>query len=105
MTTELFIAWTTVGSEAAAKKLAHKIVEKSLAACVQIEGPVQSVYHWNEAVQEESEWRLMIKFTGEQSDRLNDSIREFHPYDIPEWIVTKADRVAPGYLKWASKSH
>ena len=101
METLLLIGWTTVDSEKAAESLARKMVEQGLAACVQIDGPVQSVYKWKDAVQSEREWRLMIKFAEAQSDRLGTFIKENHPYDVPEWIVVWADQIAPDYLKWA----
>lgn len=101
MKTSLYIGWTTVNSEKTAKSLALSIVEQGLAACVQIDDSVQSVYKWEGAVQSECECRLMIKFTEAQSDRLNAFIEENHPYDVPEWVVVSADQVAPDYLKWA----
>lgn len=98
----LLIGWTTVDSEAAAESLAREIVEQGLAACVQIDNSIQSIYKWEGAVQSEREWRLMIKFTAEQGERLSAFIEENHPYDVPEWIVVQADQVSYGYLKWAS---
>ena len=101
MKTSLMIGWTTVDSEAAAESLARGIIEEKLAVCVQIDDAVQSIYRWNGAVQSEREWRLMIKFTTEQSDLLSAYIKTNHPYDVPEWIVVCADQVAHDYLKWA----
>jgi periplasmic divalent cation tolerance protein len=101
METSLMIGWTTVDSEAAAVSLARGIIEQAVAVCVQIDSAIQSIYRWNGAVQSESEWRLMIKFTADQSDRLGDYISANHPYEVPEWIVVRADQVAPDYLAWA----
>ncbi|MGK0176246.1 MAG: periplasmic divalent cation tolerance protein [Zhongshania aliphaticivorans] len=101
METSLMIGWTTVDSEAVAESLARGIIEQEFAACVQIDNAVQSVYRWEGAVQSEREWRLMIKFTAEQSDPLSAYIKANHPYDVPEWVVISADQVAPDYLKWA----
>ena len=101
MKPSLMIGWTTVDSEAAAESLASGIIEQKLAACVQIDAAVQSIYRWKGAVQSEREWRLMIKFTVEQSDPLSAYITANHPYEVPEWIVVCADQVAPDYLGWA----
>ena len=101
METLLLIGWTTVDSETVAESLARGMVEQGLAACVQIEGPVQSVYRWKGAVQSDREWRLMVKFAAGQSERLSAFIKRNHPYDVPEWVVVRADQVAPDYLKWA----
>lgn len=97
----LLIGWTTVDSETAAESLARGMVEQGLAVCVQIDDAVQSIYKWKEAVQSEREWRLMIKFTATQSDRLSAYVEANHPYDVPEWIVVRANEVSPDYLQWA----
>ena len=97
----LFIGWTAVDSETAAESLAYGMVEQGLAVCVQIDNAVQSIYKWKGAVQSEREWRLMIKFTAAQSDRLSAYVEANHPYDVPEWIVVRADGVSPDYLQWA----
>lgn len=97
----LLIGWTTVDSETVAESLAHGMVEQGLAVCVQIEDAVKSIYQWKGAAQSEREWRLMIKFTAAQSDRLSAYVEANHPYDIPEWIVVRADEVSPDYLQWA----
>ena len=101
MDTLLSIGWTTLDSEQAAESLARGMLEKGLVACVQVDGPIRSIYKWESAIQSENEWRLMVKFSTEQSDRLNAFVKENHPYDVPEWIVVQADQVAPDYLKWA----
>lgn len=101
METSLLIGWTTVNAEKAAEILARGMIEQGLAVCVQIDGPIRSIYKWDGAVQSGHEWRLMVKFSAMQSDRINTFIKENHPYDVPEWIVVQADQVAPDYLKWA----
>jgi periplasmic divalent cation tolerance protein len=97
----LLIGWTTVDSEAVAQRLASGLVATRLAACVQIDASVQSVYRWEGAVQSASEWRLMVKFSAARSAELLAYIEAQHPYDVPEWVVVRAEQVAPAYLKWA----
>ena len=65
------IAWTTVDSESAAESLARELIQRGLAACVQVDEPVQSIYKWEGAVQSGREWRLMIKFSAAQNEQLN----------------------------------
>ncbi len=101
----LFIAWTTVDSEASAQRIATDLVERRLACCVQIDAAVRSVYRWEGAVQSGSEWRLWIKFVARHAQRLNTYIEENHPYDVPEWVVVRAEQVAPHYLKWALRAY
>lgn len=97
----LLIGWTTVDSEAAAQTLARGLVEQGLATCVQIDSGVQSVYRWEGKVQSECEWRLMVKFAAARSGEVLAYIEANHPYDVPEWVVVRAEQVAPKYLKWA----
>lgn len=101
MTDTLLIGWTTVDSEAAAQALAKGLVESELAACVQIDAGVQSVYRWEDKVQSEREWRLMVKFAAARSSDVLAYIEANHPYDVPEWVTVRAEDVAPAYLKWA----
>jgi len=104
MKTKLFIGWTTIDSKAAAESLARGIVEQRLATCVQIDGPVQSIYQWQGSLQSEQEWRLMIKFTVKQQDSLEMFIKGNHPYDVPEWVSVQVDRVMHDYLTWTTES-
>jgi periplasmic divalent cation tolerance protein len=90
-----------VDSEAAAQALAKGLVESELAACVQIDAGVQSVYRWEDKVQSEREWRLMVKFAAARSSDVLAYIEANHPYDVPEWVTVRAEDVAPAYLKWA----
>jgi len=103
MSQGLCIGWTTVDSEKAAQRLALELVESGLAACVQIDPGVSSVYRWKGEVRCDAEWRLMIKFTADQTEELERLLYRDHPYETPEWVVVRADHVDPKYLKWARK--
>jgi len=95
------IAWTTVASRPDAEKMAETLIAQRLAACVQVEGPVASFYHWEGKVERGEEFRLMIKFLPEQEKPLTDWIGRHHPYDTPEWVVAEASAVGEKYLSWA----
>lgn len=97
----LLIGWTTVGSEAAAEQLAQALVEAGLAACVQIEAGLVSHYQWEGKHCRESEWRLTVKFAAAKGEALEAYLMEAHPYETPEWVVLRAEAVAPAYLRWA----
>jgi periplasmic divalent cation tolerance protein len=101
MDTTLLIGWTTVDSEAAAQRLAAGLVDQGLAACVQIDAGVQSVYRWQGQLASEREWRLSVKFVAARSSELLAYIEAQHPYDVPEWVTVRAEAVAPAYLNWA----
>lgn len=96
----LLIAWTTVAQRADADTLATATVDAGLAACVQIDGPIASVYRWQGKTETAQEFRLTFKFLPENAAALEHHIREHHPYDTPEWVVVAASHVAEKYLSW-----
>lgn len=97
----MLIGWTTVETAAQAESMARDLVTARLAACVQIEGPIQSVYRWQGAVQQGPEYRLTIKFMALRHLELESWLHNHHPYQTPEWIVVRAEHVAEKYLSWA----
>lgn len=102
MSDKLLIGWTTVGREAEAQRLAHDLVDQRLAACVQIDSDVHSVYRWKEEVRSDSEWRLTVKFMAARAEALAAYLKENHPYAVYEWIVVNPQHVSSEYLHWAS---
>ena len=82
-----------------ADAFARDLVERALAACVNLI-PVQSIYRWKGAVEEDPETLLVIKTTAARLPALEDALTERHPYDVPECIALAPDRVEPGYLAW-----
>ena len=86
----MLIAWTTVANRADAERLAAGAVDRRLAACVQIEGPVLSCYHWEGKTERTEEYRLCFKLLPKQAKPLAAWIQAQHPYETPEWIVIRA---------------
>lgn len=97
----MWIAWTTVDARADADRLAAEAVARGLALCVQIDGPVVSHYRWEGRLERAEEFRLCFKALPDQLDRLEAFVLARHPYDTPEWLVTRAERVGEKYLSWA----
>jgi len=81
-------------------QIAHALVSEGLAACVNILGPIRSVYFWDGAVQDEQELQLVIKTTADRYDELERRVRELHSYEVAEVIALKIERGAPDYLAW-----
>ncbi len=100
----MLLAWTTVAQRPDAERLADQVVERQLAACVQIDGPVVSHYRWQDQVERTQEFRLCFKFLPEQLLALEAFVLSHHPYETPEWIVVAAERVSEKYLSWARAS-
>lgn len=97
----MFIAWTTVAQRADADRLAADAVARHLAVCVQIEGPVTSHYRWQGQTEKAEEFRLTFKCCPAQLPALEAHVLAQHPYDTPEWLAVRADRVGEKYLSWA----
>ena len=99
VSTDFGLVVTTVDSEAKANEIAHDVVERGLAACVQI-APVRSIYRWRGAIEEALEYRLEIKMRVADYSLLEAAILALHPYEIAEIVRLEiADGHAP-YLAW-----
>jgi periplasmic divalent cation tolerance protein len=95
---------TTTGSEEEAGRISAALVERRLAACVQVIGPVSSRYRWQGKVEHEREWLCLIKTEAARYDEVEAAIRELHSYDEPEVAATPIVAGSAGYLAWLSES-
>jgi len=102
--TDAKIVLTTTGSQEEARKIARTLVERRLAACVNIIPQVESVYRWQGKVEDAHEWLLLIKTTTAAFERVRDAIRELHSYDLPECISFSVENGSSAYLDWISES-
>ncbi len=91
---------TTLETMEQAQQLADALVKSRLAACVQIAGPIQSVYQWQGEICNSTEYRCTIKTTANLQARLFSAIREQHPYEVPEILVTKVSASSEAYGRW-----
>ncbi|MCC5840473.1 MAG: divalent-cation tolerance protein CutA [Opitutales bacterium] len=96
----MFIAWTTVDSAETAALLARRAVDAGVAACVQVDGPVRSFYKWQGKAETGDEWRLVFKVAGEGIESLEIWLKANHPYETPQWLACRADRVDAAYALW-----
>ena len=96
----LALIWTTIGSEEEGQRLAERLVGDRLAACVQVDGPIQSFYVWKGEKQVEKEYRLAIKTTSKNVELVMDCLSKHHPYEEPEILVTPVLEASEGYRKW-----
>jgi periplasmic divalent cation tolerance protein len=91
---------TTAASEAEAERIAAALVERRLAACVQVVGPVVSHYRWQGTVEREREWQCLAKTTMARFGEVEEAIRELHSYEEPEIVATPILAGSSGYLGW-----
>lgn len=99
--TDILTVTTTVGSADDARRLARGLVERRLAACVQIDAPLQSVYRWQGELCEASEWRLVIKTSPARAAALQSFFEEQHPYELPQFTAWRAQASA-AYGAWVA---
>ena len=91
---------TTVDGREAAERLAASVVERRLAACAQVGGPIRSFYRWEGAVQADEEWTVVIKTAAARLSDLTEHLVEIHPYDVPEIVAVPVTGGNPAYLEW-----
>ncbi len=102
--TDKKIVLTTVGSREEGQKMARVLVERRLAACVNMVGPVESVYRWKGAVESAPEWLLVVKTTAEAVAALSAVIGELHSYELPECVVLAIEGGGEEYLRWIGEN-
>jgi periplasmic divalent cation tolerance protein len=94
------VVLTTVGLKEAADKIAHELVERHLAACVNIVGPIRSCYRWHDKIEREQEFLLLIKTTAERAAELRTALKSLHPYEVPECLELAVTSGSAEYLAW-----
>lgn len=100
---EFGIVLTTVASEAKGRTIAESLLTAKLAACINI-FPVQSFYTWQEKIQSDREWQLIIKTRLDLVSQLTATIESLHDYEIPSIIVLPIIEGSPSYLQWIASS-
>ena len=95
---------STAGSREEASRIAKALIEEKLAACVNIVGPIESVYRWQGKVESAQELLMLIKTIAAKAASVTSRIRELHSYDLPEAIEVNIDGGSSEYLKWIGES-
>jgi periplasmic divalent cation tolerance protein len=91
---------TTTGDQQTATTIARDLVENRLAACVQMGGPITSVYRWQERVETATEWTCLIKTVRSRYAAVESRVRQLHSYAEPEIVVVDLVDGSPTYLAW-----
>jgi uncharacterized protein involved in tolerance to divalent cations len=97
---EVVVVLVTVPSVEAADRIARPLVEERLAACVNVVGPIRSVYRWEGAVREDQEQLLVVKTRRRLLERVDARVRELHDYDVPEVVALPVVGGSTAYLAW-----
>ena len=98
------VVLTTAGSEEEGKTLAEALVERRLAACVNVVPRVASVYRWKGEINRDEECLLVIKTSERLFPAVREAIRELHSYELPEILMLPITNADPGILAWLGES-
>lgn len=97
---QLSIIQTTLDDRGKAETMATRLIDQRLAACVQIAGPVVSVYRWQGELHREEEFIVTVKSSRNNCDRIIAFLEHHHPYELPEIIVFPMNAAACAYVEW-----
>ena len=97
---EARVVLITAPDEDAGATLARALVERRLAACVNLVPRVRSIYRWEGEVQDDGESLLVVKTRATRLAALESALAELHPYDVPECVALAPARVEAKYLAW-----
>jgi periplasmic divalent cation tolerance protein len=100
MATDAYLVITNLPDRDSAGKLAHLLIERRLAACINILSPCRSVYRWKGKTEDTEEFPVLIKTTRARYPELEAAIRAAHPYELPEIIAVPLAGGLPAYLEW-----
>lgn len=91
--------YTTTGSREEAQRIAKTLVERELVACAQISG-IESFYHWDGAIQNDHEFRLVLKTTEERYPAVEAAIVALHSYTLPAIYALAIEHIHPPFAQW-----
>jgi len=98
------VVLSTCSSEEEAERLARTLVERRLAACVNVVPGVRSFYRWKGAIESAGEWLLLVKSSRAQFAELRSALERAHSYEVPEVLALPVVEGAPNYLEWMAAS-
>lgn len=99
-----FLVLTTAGTSSQARRLARRLLDERLAACVTLIPRVRSLYRWKKRLEESGETLLLIKTRQPRLKPLFRQIKALHSYEVPEILALPVSRGDPAYLRWLGES-
>jgi periplasmic divalent cation tolerance protein len=97
------IIMSTFPDEKSAISVAERLINKKLCACINLT-KVRSLYSWNNKLEDHEEYLALFKSTSSTSDELKSNIERAHPYEVPEIVELKMNKVSSGYMSWLAES-
>ena len=92
--------FTTTEKKDDADVISREILEKRLAACAQVLGPITSTYWWKEEIEKTEEWLCIMKSRSDLFKELEEAIKSIHPYEVPEIVAVPIVSGSQSYLEW-----
>jgi len=99
----LIFVYSTFPDRASAERVAHALVERKLAACVNIHGPMKSVYPWEGKIEAAEEFAAYIKTRRVLASDVVTAATPLHPYSVPCFLVLPIAAGNPDYLAWVQR--
>jgi periplasmic divalent cation tolerance protein len=87
-----------------AERIAQALVAEKLAACVNVVGPVHSIYRWRGTIEDANEYMLVIKAAVRGFSKLERRVRELHSYEVPEITAVRLAAGSQPYVAWLAES-
>ncbi|MFC1819820.1 divalent-cation tolerance protein CutA [Thermodesulfobacteriota bacterium] len=101
--TDYIQIFTTTDKKENAHNIAREVIDKRLAACTQIIGPVTSTFRWKDNIVEEEEWLLIMKTRSDLYKELENTIKGIHTYEVPEILALPVVNANQDYLDWLDR--
>jgi periplasmic divalent cation tolerance protein len=104
MAEEVLLVLSTFPDAATARRIGRQLVEEHCAACANILGQVESIYWWEKKVESANEMLVLFKTTADRYAALEATLKQLHPYEVPEIIALPVATGLPVYLDWVTKN-
>ena len=104
MADEILLAISTFPDAELALSVSRQLVERKLAACANIGGRVQSIYHWQGKIEEGEETLVFFKTTRGRFEDFQRALQSLHPYEVPEIVALPISAGLAAYLQWVADS-
>lgn len=104
MSEEVLLAVSTFPDADKARQIARQLVSENLVACANIVDGVESVYQWQNKIEEERETLVFFKTTAGRYSAFQDRLKALHPFEVPEIVCLNIVNGLPAYLRWVAEN-
>ncbi len=98
------VIMVTTANREEAEKIARRLLDEKLIACANIIGPVSSLFWWSGKLEKSEEYVLLLKSRLELFEKLSESVKALHGYEVPEIIALPIIKGSPAYMEWLNST-